>query len=56
MVGVNVGTTLSTVEVEITREGIVGSGVDVDAIAGGVPAQAVRMRRRIAMIFFIYPD
>jgi hypothetical protein len=49
-VGVNVGTTLSTVE--ITRGGIVGSGVKVDGTFG-VPVQAVRMKSRIAMIFFI---
>src|SRR5215207_11007474 len=45
IVGVNVGTTLSIVEVEITRGGIVGSGVDVDATAGGIPAQAVRINK-----------
>src|SRR5215207_3739030 len=52
IVGVNVGTTLSIVEVEITRGGIVGSGVKVDATFG-VPVQAVRINKRAGMIFFI---
>ena len=53
-VGVKVGTMFSTVDVEITRGGIVGSGVDVvSSIGTFVGAQAVRMERMIAMTFFI---
>ena len=52
MVGVNVGTMLSTVEVEIRRGGMVGSGVDVDATAGGVPVQAASINKRTGRIFF----